>query len=385
MPKLPVFNTVKHINLFIAMRKKETGGKDRLLINLAVLFDKPTGIATYASNVIDSLSSLDPTLITARNFDRISCYPIPDNMTPREGSKGHLRRLLWTQFRLPQIYRELEASLIYSPLPEAPLYSHCRYVVMCHDLIPLRFPRWTSPLTNYFRYVVPLVLQQAKHIICNSQATAKDIVDFYQISANKISPILLGYDVNNFYPRKTNISDYPRYFLYLGRQDPYKNIQGLINAFAAMPQCQDYQLWIAGATDSRFTPQLQQQATELNISKQVKFLDYLAYEELPEIISNAIALVFPTFWEGFGLPVLEAMACGTPVITSNLASLPEIVGDAAILINPYDTTEISSAMKSLAEDTQLRSHLSSLSLQQVQNFSWSKTGEATKLVLEKYL
>ncbi|GAB4530397.1 MAG: glycosyltransferase family 1 protein [Pleurocapsa sp.] len=358
---------------------------NQLLINLAVLFDKPTGIATYASNVIESLSSLNPTLVTARNFDRISCYPIPDNMTPREGSKGHLRRLLWTQFKLPQIYRELEASLIYSPLPEAPLYSNCRYVVMCHDLIPLRFPRWTSPLTNYFRYVVPLVLQQAEHIICNSQATARDIVDFYRIPAQKISPILLGYDANNFYPRKTTISDYPRYFLYLGRQDPYKNIHGLINAFAAISRHQDYQLWIAGATDSRFTPQLHQQAAELNISKQVKFLDYLAYEKLPEIISNAIALVFPTFWEGFGLPVLEAMACGTPVITSNLASLPEIVGDAAILIDPYDTTKITSAMESVAEDTQLRSHLSNLSLQQAQNFSWSKTGEATKLVLEKYL
>ena len=356
----------------------------KLLINLSVLFDRPTGIATYASNIVPSLSSLDPTLITAREFEDFSCYPIPDNMTPAQGSRGHLRRLLWTQFQLPQIYKELKADLVYSPIPEAPLYRKCRYIVMCHDLIPLRFPRATSPLTNYFRYVVPLVLQQAEHIICNSEATARDIVDFYDIAANKITPILLGYDAHNFYPRTKITSTSTPYFLYLGRQDPYKNLHGLIEAFAAIPNS-DCQLWIAGATDPRFTPKLQQQIAELDISNRVKFLDYLPYEKLPEIISNAIALVFPTFWEGFGLPALEAMACGTPVIASNLASLPEIVGDAGILIDPYRTSAITSAMQSVAKDNIMRSRLSELSLQRAKLFSWEKTGTATKLVLEKYL
>ena len=97
--------------------------------------------------------------------------------------------------------------------------------------------------------------------------------------------------------------------------------------FAALPN-QEYHLAIAGSMDSRFTPKLQQQARELGIAHRVEWLDYLDYQDLPLIICGAIALVFPTLWEGFGLPVLEAMACGTPVITSNLASLPEIVGDA---------------------------------------------------------
>ena len=103
------------------------------------------------------------------------------------------------------------------------------------------------------------------------------------------------------------------------------------------------------------------------------------------MISNAIALVFPTFWEGFGLPALEAMACGTPVITSNLASLPEITGDAAILVNPYNTTAITNAMIDLGKDEKMRSQLSQLSLQQAQKFSWDKTGATTKEVLGKYL
>jgi glycosyltransferase involved in cell wall biosynthesis len=354
-----------------------------LLINLAVLFDRPTGIATYAQNLINNLY-LQPTLLSAVKFSGFSHYKIADDMTPAQGSKGHLKRLLWTQFQLPKIYQQLKADLIYSPIPEAPLYSKCRYIVMCHDLIPLRFPRRTSPLTNYFRYIVPQILKQAEHIVCNSQATATDLVDYYDTDAHKITTILLGYDRLNFYPRSQIKNSSAPYFLYVGRPDPYKNLSGLIAAFAQIPN-QDYHLAIAGSSDPRFTPQLQQQAQELGIAHRVKWLNYLSYQELPEVISNAVALVFPTFWEGFGLPVLEAMACGTPVITSNLASLPEITGDAAILINPYNTAEIISAMVDLTTDLNRRSQLSKLSLQQAQKFSWAKTGAETQEVLQQYL
>ena len=355
-----------------------------LLINLAVLFDKPTGIAIYAQNIIKSLESLDPLLLSAADIPGFRVHKIAGNMTPAQGSTGHLRRLIWTQFQLPKIYQQLNADLIYSPIPEAPLYGKSRFIVMCHDLIPLRFFRPTSPLSNYFRYVVPQVLQQAEHIICNSKATAIDLVNYYGINTDKITPILLGYDRSNFYPREANNSSKAPYFLYLGRSDPYKNLLGLISAFAAIPN-QNYHLTIAGSIDSRFTPQLQQQAQELGVAHRIKWLDYLSYQELPLIISNAVALVLPTFWEGFGLPVLEAMACGTPVITSNLASLPEITGDAAILIDPYNTAEITYSMLVVAEDQAMRSQLRKLSLQQAQKFSWTKTGTATKEVLQRYL
>jgi glycosyltransferase involved in cell wall biosynthesis len=355
-----------------------------LLINLAVLFDKPTGIATYAQNIVRSLDSLNPILLSTRPFANLPQYAIAGDMTPARGTRGHLKRLLWTQLELPKIYRQLQADLIYSPIPEAPLYSRSRYIVMAHDLIPLRFPRRTSPLTNYFRYVVPLVLQQAEHIICNSQATARDLSNFYGVAADKITPILLGYDAANFYPRQISAYFDRPYFLYLGRQDPYKNLKGLIDAFAAIPS-QDFYLAIAGSPDPRFTPQLQQQALELGIGDRVKWLDYLDYQELPLIIGGAIALVFPTFWEGFGLPVLESMACGTPVITSNLASLPEITGDAAVLVDPHNRAAITSAMLDLARDELKRSQLSQSSLRQAQKFSWTKTGTATKEVLQRYL
>lgn len=305
---------------------------------------------------------------------------MPPNLNPDYGTKGHLRRLLWTQLQLPQIYKQLRASLLFSPVPEAPL-ANCRYIVTVHDLIPLRFPKPFSPLTNYQRYYIPQVLAKATHILCNSTATAQDITHYFHIRASKITPILLAHDANHF--RFLNL---PRsnYFLYIGRHDPYKNLHRIIAAFAALPYC-DYELWLAGATDPRYTPTLKADIDRLGITAQVKFLDYVPYNQLPTVINNAIALVFPSLWEGFGLPVLEAMACGTPVITSNISSLPEVAGDAALLVNPYNTGEITAAMQAIVSDSKLRSHLSMHGLARASQFSWTKTGLATVEVLSRFL
>lgn len=358
---------------------------NQLIINLSILLSQPTGISNYASHIVPFLKSLQPTLLTAQKSPDFDCYSIPNNLTPADGVKGHLRRLFWTQFQLSQIYKSLKSSLLFSPLPEAPLYSNSRFVVMFHDLIPLRFPKGLSPLTIYWRYYVPEVLKQAQHVICNSQATADDIINFYQIPASKITSIPLGYNREHFRPLEETWGENQRYFLYLGRHDPYKNIQRLIAAFAELKNRGEYQLLLAGPVDSRYTPVLQTQVTELGMTEQVQFLNYVSYHDLPKIIHGAIALVFPSLWEGFGFPVLEAMACGTPVITSNLSSLPEVAGDAAILINPYNPAEITEAMQMLAENPDLRSHLSRQGINRANQFSWEKTGLATAEVLSRYL
>jgi glycosyltransferase involved in cell wall biosynthesis len=355
-----------------------------ILVNLSIVFSKPTGISNYATNLFAYLKAINPTLLTAQNYSEFNCYPVPDNMTPTQGTKGHLNRLIWTQFQLPQIYKKLKSQLLFSPLPEAPLFSNCRFVVMVHDFIPLRFPKHFSPLLPYHRYYIPQVVAQAEHVICNSQATANDIIKFCQIPASKITPIPLAHDGNHFRPLFGRKGD-NRYYLYIGRHDPYKNLHRLIAAFAAIPNCKDYELWLAGSTDARYTPALRSQAEELNISDRIKFLDYVSYSELPKIINNAIALVFPSMWEGFGFPVLEAMACGTPVITSNLSSLPEVAGDAAILINPYNTSEITEAMYTIATDRELSDRLSAQSISRAKQFSWEKTGLGTVELLKQYL
>ena len=123
----------------------------------------------------------------------------------------------------------------------------------------------------------------------------------------------------------------------------------------------------------------------MGLVQRVRFLGYVPYDDLPKLFREAIALVFPSLWEGFGFPVLEAMGCGTPVITSNLSSLPEVAKDAAILIDPYKVEEITDAMMTIANDAGLRSHLSELCLVRASQFSWKKTGQATVEVLKEFM
>jgi glycosyltransferase involved in cell wall biosynthesis len=356
-----------------------------IAVNLSFVGKKPTGLATYAINLIPELPFSELTLLASENFPRLphTYHPLPDNLTPDQGKSGHLRRLFWTQFQLPKIYAERQAQLIFSPVPEAPLGSSCRSVVVVHDLIPLRFPSWKSPLTQYARHYIPHVLNQAEHIICNSIATAQDITQFFQIPAQKITPIPLAHDAQHFrIPTAPRRNDRP-YFFYVGRPDPYKNLHRVIWALTALPP--DYQLLIAGSGDRRYTPLLQAQIQELGLGDRVQFLDYVTYDQLPVLYGQAIALVFPSLWEGFGFPVLEAMACGTPVITSNLSSLPEVAGDAAILVNPYDENSIAEAMQQIAMDDEGRSQLRTAGLARASQFSWAKTGQATAEVLKRFI
>ncbi len=360
-----------------------------LLINLSFLLSEPTGISVYASQVFPYLAALNPTLLTAQNYPNFQCYPVPNDLTPAQGSKGHLKRLIWTQTQLPKIYRQFKADLLFSPVPEMPLGAGCRTAIMVHDLIPLRFPRATSPLTQYFRFCLPWLVQEATHILCNSQATANDLITRFNLPASKITPILLGYNHHHFCPRSDGdrLSQNP-YFLYLGRHDPHKNLGRLITAFAQFHQLypdQDYELWLAGPGDRRYTPQLQHQAKELGIADQIRWLDYVPYDQLPHLYSQAIALVFPSLWEGFGFPVLEAIACGTPVITSQLSSLPEVAGEAALYVNPYEVNEITQAMQTLSQDSGLQRELRQKGLARAQQLTWERTGQATLAVLESLL
>jgi glycosyltransferase involved in cell wall biosynthesis len=358
-----------------------------LLINLSMLMARPTGISTYALNVVPHLAALEPTLLTAQpqQFLNFKTQAIPGDLTPEQGSRGHARRLVWTQQRLPRHYQAQASSLIFSPVPEMPLWRGCRTVVMVHDFIPLRFPRWRSPLTQYFRFVVPQVLRQATHILCNSQSTADDVIRFGGVPAAKVTAIPLAHDADHFKPLGL-----PRqnYFLYLGRHDPYKGIDRAIAAFAQLPQslvkAHDCELWIAGGADPRFTPLLQAQALELGVAERVKFLGYVPYGDLPRLLNQALAFVFPSQWEGFGLPVLEAMACGTPVITTAAGAIPEVVGrDAALVVSQEPAQSLGQLMQDLLAQPELARQLGDRSLLQASCFSWQQTGETTLSVLKQ--
>ncbi|MGB3613453.1 MAG: glycosyltransferase family 1 protein [Elainellaceae cyanobacterium] len=349
-----------------------------LLVNLSFLIAKPTGLATYGLNLVPHLDDLKPLLLSPLDHPGYRVASVAGNMSAEQGSAGHARRLTWTQLTLPHIYRTENAGLLFSPIPEAPLGLGVRFAVTVHDFIARRFSKPTSPLALYTRYYVPQVLRRAQHIITNSEATARDAVDFCGVSAHKITSIPLAYDGNHFKDLELPVKPY---FLHVGRHDPHKNVARVLAAFARLSSTIDGELWLAGTPDSRYTPQLRDQATEYGLSDRVRFLDYVPYAQLPVLINQAIAVVFPSLWEGFGLPVLEAMACGTPVITSNLSSLPEVAGDAGLLVDPYSVAAISGAMKAIATDDVTRRHLKQAGLKRATQFSWEWTGEETRRIL----
>lgn len=353
---------------------------DQLLINLSFLTRKPTGHTVYAKNLLPALKKLNPTLLTGEAFPDFKCHAIPATLTTDQGKKGHLARLFWTQFQAPQIYQNLRSRLLFSPIPEAPIFRNCRLVVTLHDFIPLRFPRKTWLLTHYYRYYLPQVLKQAEQIICDSESTARDAIAFCQVPAHKLNVVHLAHDAQNF--RFLDLEP-KNYFLYIGRHDPYKNLERSLSAFAQVSG--DAEFWIAGPPDPRYTPILERLVAELGIVDRVKFLSYVPYAELPVLLNQAIALVFATRWEGFGLPVLEGMACGTPVITSNVSSLPEVAGDAAISVDPYNQAEIQAAMQDLIRDPGLRSQLRQRGIDRATQFSWATTGSQTAAILQPYL
>ena len=380
-----------------------------MLINLAYLIERPTGTTAYALNLLPHLQELSPTYLAtpASGLDsrRPEYIAVPDNMT--QGSLGHARRLAWTQLQLPKFCKD--ARLLFSPIPEAPLSvgkHHYRSVVTFHDLIPLRFPEMFGAIKYYYRHYVPHVLAQADQVLCNSEATARDISSFYNLPAHKITTILHAYNERHFRPVSWPIAQLKAqlsaqlsvqllgslgsfdiaarsYFLMVGRHAPYKNIRTAIAAIKALP---DHVLIVAGPEDPRYTPNLKALADDMGVSSQVQFVSYVPYAQLPALISGAIALIFSSLWEGFGVPILEAMACGTPVITSKLASLAEVAGEAAYFVeNPEDAEELGRAMAAIAADTQVQRQLSEMGLQRAKQFSWEKTGSATAEVLRHYL
>ncbi len=352
-----------------------------LLINLSFLLKQPTGLAVYALNVVKHLPIDDPCLLTPRAIPGQISLLSPAQASSDFGRAGHARRLWWTQFQLPRLYRAMGAQLLFSPIPEAPLGSDCQTVVTVHDLIPLRFPQPWHPLTLYGRYYLPQVIRQARHLLFDSEATLRDVHHFFGKPPGKTTVIPLAYDQEHY-----RWLDLPRqpYFLYVGRHSAYKNLGRLLTAFSQVT-LPDTQLWIAGSVETKHTPTLQAQAEALGVGDRVRFLTYVPYDDLPRLMNQAIALVFPSLWEGFGLPVLEAMACGTPVITSNLSSLPEVAGDAALLIDPYNVGELAEVMIAVAEDRALWSKLHQAGLRRVKAFTWEATGRQTGEILQRYL
>jgi glycosyltransferase involved in cell wall biosynthesis len=228
----------------------------------------------------------------------------------------------------------------------------------------------------------------ARRIVADSQATARDLVAHFGVPPERIRVAYLGGpSVPEAPPEPIDRSRFglpSRYFLFVGTLQPRKNLGRVLRAFARLggTDADSVGLALAGAAGLG-SPDLRRQVDELGIAERVRWLGYVAEGDLPGLYAGATAFVFPSLYEGFGLPVVEAMAWGTPVITSSVSSLPEVAGDAAVLVDPYDVDGLARAMQRLLDDACLRDSLIAAGRQRARRFTWERCAEDVEAVFDE--
>jgi len=277
-----------------------------------------------------------------------------------------------------------------------PLYPSIPTVVTIHDLIPLILPAYKgSILVRFYTRLVSMTAKRSAAIITDSHSSKRDIINLLKIPGERTHVIPLAAD-ERFRPRVETELDRVRrkyslpqeFILYLGGFDQRKNMKTLFKALRGLKErlgdrCP---LVIAGTLpnkDTPFFPHPRRLAEEAGVTDAVHFIGWVPEEEKPALYSLATLFLYPSLYEGFGLPPLEAMSCGTPVIASNAASLPEVVGDGGVLVDPQEPTSWAEAMVALLTSPQKREELSAKAVEQAKKFSWRKTARETLEVYKR--
>ena len=314
-----------------------------------------TGVQRAASCSISALENMD---------DGITLREINCNYS---GIKGHL----WEQSIL-STYKSNE--ILWSPANSGPILRD-NHVVTIYDVSPLEHPEWFSPAyAKWYSFMWRSMARVVKGVITDSQDAKSRIIRLLNIDPSKVECVYLGVDFDKWRNARVAVLDgLPKqYLLGLGSLEPRKNISRLIKAWSNLSyedKC-GHSLVLAGGLGDR---RIFSQQSHVNIPDDVILLGRVDEKFLPSLYACATAFVYPSLYEGFGLPPLEAMAMGTPVITGNLTSLPEIMGSCGILIDPYSTDDIRSSIRKIIENTGLRASLSESGLKRAQGFTWMKT------------
>ena len=349
-----------------------------IVFNGSYLTKKNTGIGVVSMDLLNSLPAHKLTTLIPKNIGISGDIYIPNNLSPGSGLRGHLRRLYWLQNSVPKIMHDLNAEYFLSPLLEAPLLTNFKSIVLAHDLIPIRYPS-ISFLTLYHLTYIPLILKQSTIILCNSISTANDLNRFYRVPMHKLYPIKLGFNNKKFYPIKKNRK---KFFLIIGRHNPHKNLGRVIKAFA-YAQIYDYKLIFVGPFDKRYTPNLFKLIDQFNIKHLCVWKGWIDDDEKLSLLNECQALIIASLWEGFGLPALEAMACGTPVIASDRGALPEVMGDYGYMINPFNIQSIALAMNEVINDDKCFEKALEEGPLRAKSFNWSKTAKKIDKILQE--
>jgi glycosyltransferase involved in cell wall biosynthesis len=300
-------------------------------------------------------------------------------------------RVTWEQLIQPVALRRERIDLLHGLAFVAPLFSPCPTVITIFDLSFLRFPdAFRRVNRTYLRIFTSLSARRARRVIAISEHTRRDVIHLLGVPAERVDVVYCGVDAA-FHPRPaTDVQDFrrrrrlpERFILFVGTLEPRKNVRRLIEAYAQMRDL-DVRLVIVGGKGWLYEDVFAS-VERLGLSNEVLFAGYVPAEELPLWYNAADLFVFPSLHEGFGLPILEAMACGTPVVSSNAASLPEVIGEAGLMVDPKDVEGLAAAMRQVSTDQNLREQLRERSLQQACRFSWEKAARQTIEVYQQAL
>jgi len=305
---------------------------------------------------------------------------------PKSLSSGFTGQM-WEQFVLPRIVGK--NNVLFSPNYSGPIGLE-KQIVSVHDLAPFDYPdNLRLSYVLWYRFLIPVLLQRCAGIHTVSEFTKNKIVSILRIDENKVKVIPNGVSQHFFCDSNSQkIQDkvqFPfRYFLYIGSIQPRKNLNRLLCAWSQIEGLIPPDVWllVGGAKGkSNVFRSLKLQS----MPNRVLFLGFIQEETLPALYHNSLGFIFVSLYEGFGIPVLEAMASGTPIIASNATALPEVVGNCGILVNPYSTKEISEAILRLTFDEELRTKLSLCGLERADQFRWNKTArELLRFIMERF-
>ena len=360
-------------------------------INASIIGENPTGLGLYASNLIRALDELrnDLRVYTscpaALGAVRARVLPTTTLARPERGLRGHFARVVWVQTALRLRVRAAGVGVLLNTVPEAILGSRVPQVTVVHDLLPVFFPAEYPRQQYYFRSFVPRVLRSSQVIVADSESTRQDIIQGYRIAPERVTVIYPGYDPATYRTNGLDGAPAPAedsYLLYVGNLLPHKNLLNLLDAFAILRRRRRARLVIRGDGQPAHARAVHERVETLGLADAVSFQGYAAGGELRALYARAACLVLPSLREGFGLPVLEAMACGTPVITSSSSSLPEVGGDAALRVDPYEAVDLSDAMYRVLADADLRADMRERGLKWVRGFTWRRTAEQMSRLLD---
>ena len=377
----------------------------KILIDASGIINKTTGVGQYSLQLLKALAEIDNkneySFVLQKGLDEsLSVYRLGKNRNFSfiQGNVSAVgpqkQRYYYSLLRRDSF----KFDLLHSLNSELPLYCDVKKVVTIHDLKYLKYPHFFKDFSRikakYLEYIMKKGVEKANKIIAVSQSTKKDIINILGIDKDKIrviyeaSNFVMYSQQNNNMPNEEIIEKYAikkPYFLYVGEKRPHKNIEGLIEAFAIFKEKYDQwdtSLVIAGKQYSGYQDYIKK-AEKLGVIDLLIFTGFIPNEHLKPIYTQAEALLFVSFYEGFGIPILEAMECGIPVITSNISSMPEVAGDAALLVDPGNIQKIASKMNELMKSDSLKKQMIEKGLKRNRQFSWKSTARETLQVYEE--